>query len=357
MTVDEVIELANLSLQSRVVSNGFSPSSPMSEEALDVMFDSPTCETLPPKDGAEAAAATPASAKNADKIITNDVETILRHMSPRAAESTKRKGVEMLLRGLKSPALCDTVARKFAVDNDGTQLLLAIVDGLPQPTASSAYLLIGALKSLTYLALPASCVARQVRAKAGSSNVFAALRGVLASSHVPGLPAPLQRTLHSTAAQALTALCEKNPGNCKLVVDSGVLEVLCGVLGAALDGCRKAASFGEYEVVLVSILRFFAFLCSFGGSVRVLRTLPLADVLTALVGENGAGLPQSVFAEAEKAVRALSRADDDIRDAIRARASKLGNPDVVLRLLESDASSKVSPFSPYSVASPQKKQK
>lgn len=356
MTVDEVIELANLSLQSRAVSNGFSPPSPMSEEAMDVMFESPTCETLPTKDGESEG---PTSAKSADRIITNDVETILKHMSPKSAESTKRKGVEMLLRGLKSPALRDTVTRKFAMDNDGTQLLLAIVDSLSQPTATSVYLLIGALKSLTYLALHTSCVARQVRTKAGSSSVFGVLASVLASGQVPAMPAPLQRTLYSTAAQALTALCEKNPANCKAVVESGVLEVLCRVLGAALDECRRAgaASFGEHEVVMVSILRFFGFLCSFGGSVRVLRTLPLIGTLTGLVGENAAGVPQSVRAEAEKTIKALARVSDDMCNAIRERAAKMRDPKVLLKLVEGDAGSKGNPFSPYSVASPQKKEK
>lgn len=358
MTVDEVIELANLSLQSRAVSNGLRPLSPMSDEAMDTMFDVPTCETLQPNNddngsGGSGGASSTAMAKNADKVITNDVETILKHLNPKSAENTKKRGIEMLLRGLRSQDLRDTVARKFVAENDGAQLLLSTVCSVPpQLTVSSAYILIGALKGLTYLALPESCVARQVRLKAGSSDVFAALKGALESVQTSSaMPLALQRTLHSTVAQTLAALCEKNPVNCRTVLESGFLGALFGVLSSAVSDCRATASFGEYEVVIVSVLRFFELFCSFGGSVRALRALPLADVLVPLVGEGRDGVPQSIRVEAEKTVAALSKVSDDVRDEIKRMALKQKNSEAILKLVEGGPNSKVSPFSPYSSSS------
>lgn len=351
MTVGEVIELANISLQSRVMSNGFRPSSPMSEEAMDVLFDTPACEVLPQKDDSKSSV----PVKKADTIITNDVETILKFMNPKSAESTKKRGIEMLLRGLKTPALCDAVTRKFAAEDKGTQLLLSIIGSEQQFTASSVYILIGALKSLTYLALSTSCVARQVRTSAGNSNIFAALKKVLTSKQALSMPVALQRTLYSTTAQALTVLCEKNPGNCKAVLDSEFLDILCCVLSSALNDCRATASFEEYEVVMISILRFFGFFCSFGGSVPALRTLPLADVLVSLIGENRSKLSQILCTETEKVITELAKVSEDISEAIKKKAKELGSLKTILKFIGNDTNGKANAFSPYSVASPQKK--
>ena len=335
MTVDEVIELANLSLQSRALSNELEPHSPLSAEAVELLFEEPACETLPLKDGdANAASTTATASANADKVITSDVETIAKHMSAKSAEATQKKGLEMLMRGLKSPGLRATVARKFVTENNGTQLLLSVICSTRQLTVPASTLLIGALKSLTYLALPESGVSRQVRADVGRSKFFAAMKGLFALCRLSTAPPALQRTLNSTAVQAITALCEKNPGNCKALLDVGLLDVLCDVLSANLKECAESGSFDEHFVMMVSVLRFFEFFSSFGGASCVLAALPLPGMLVRLAGEDKGTMPPILRAEVEKAISALSKVSVELQEIIKKEALKLNEPEAVLKFVK-----------------------